>query len=296
MKRWLLLIAFVSIVAGPSAMSGQTPESEYTIRPGDSLSELANRVYGDSRAWSAIMLGTNGRIATHGNLEFIMDPNWIQPRQHVWIPNLEEKDALVERFDKYVRAVQDMSRPQPWEVASDLVTISRDSTTVTMVSWVRNDQSASVDTSKRATGDIWVTRVPYLQEFCRRLESATEEDLTLRLEQRLGLPPKSNKTDFVLLSVASSDLFRPCSDPSVYESNCRLGMPEDNDSKFRDWFLSQYYGSYARAQPTRFPWTSLGYTYDWGSPESEVGESEFIIPRGASIRVQARISTTDYCK
>ncbi len=45
-----------------------------------------------------------------------------------------------------------------------------------------------------------------------------------------------------------------------------------------------------------YPWTRLGYTYDWGNPISEVGLSEFIIDEGATIEIKGVTTNEDYCK
>ena len=46
---------------------------------------------------------------------------------------------------------------------------------------------------------------------------------------------------------------------------------------------------------THFPWTRLGYTYDWGSKEpKKVGGSEFIIKQGVTIYLHSITPTNDY--
>jgi len=44
-----------------------------------------------------------------------------------------------------------------------------------------------------------------------------------------------------------------------------------------------------------YPWTRLGYTYDWGNPDSEVGLSEFVITAGATIKIENVYETAAYC-
>lgn len=41
-----------------------------------------------------------------------------------------------------------------------------------------------------------------------------------------------------------------------------------------------------------YPWTRLGYTYDWGNAKSRVGLSEFVIRKGARLTVHS-VSTTE---
>ncbi|MFO0210323.1 MAG: hypothetical protein ACK53E_05995, partial [Pseudanabaena sp.] len=44
-----------------------------------------------------------------------------------------------------------------------------------------------------------------------------------------------------------------------------------------------------------YPWTRMGYTYDWGNPNSEVGLSEFVINTGTAFEVKSVQTTDKYC-
>lgn len=264
------------------------------VEPGDTLTRLAVREYGDGRAWPAIMLATNSRLSEVEALDFIGDPNALAPGQHVWIPDRREKDRWIASYRSYVAAVLDMSLPQPWEVSRRLVEIQADRP-ARVVTWARSGQFSLGPA--RADRSIWVTVVPHLRTFCRELPE--RDRLVQRLEQRLGMPPASNKTEFVEIVVdrPAEALFRPCADPRIDTTTCPLGPPgDDAPDGYRAWFLNQYFASYAQAHPTRYPWTSLGYTYDWGDPRSEEGESEFIVRAGAEIEVVSITPTVDYCR
>lgn len=45
-----------------------------------------------------------------------------------------------------------------------------------------------------------------------------------------------------------------------------------------------------------YPWTRLGYTYDWGNPRADMGLSEFVIKKGAEIAINSVYTTEDYCR
>jgi hypothetical protein len=54
--------------------------------------------------------------------------------------------------------------------------------------------------------------------------------------------------------------------------------------------------SYGFWQKTRYPWTGLGYTYDWCSQDTKhVGASEFVIRPGSVVNVTAIIDRNTYC-
>ena len=70
------------------------------------------------------------------------------------------------------------------------------------------------------------------------------------------------------------------------------------------FFTTQYYTSYGISLPTEFPWTSLGYTFDWahwaiGLTDEpgfvQYGESEYVIPASATVTVKSVTATADYC-
>ena len=92
--------------------------------------------------------------------------------------------------------------------------------------------------------------------------------------------------------------------PSTSSTNCPLGPPDDSNSQHALWIYRQYYYSFGQARPSSYPWTSLGYTFDWaarihaaGDNEfQKFGESEFVIRKGAPIEVIGAQSTAEYCK
>jgi hypothetical protein len=44
-----------------------------------------------------------------------------------------------------------------------------------------------------------------------------------------------------------------------------------------------------------YPWTRLGYTYDWHPDTPETGLSEYVIPQGSTVEVHANVETREYC-
>ena len=45
---------------------------------------------------------------------------------------------------------------------------------------------------------------------------------------------------------------------------------------------------------TTYPFTGLGYTYDWGNAETDIGASEFIVKPGATVTIHEIKSTSKY--
>lgn len=173
---------------------------------------------------------------------------------------------------------------------------------VTWTSWTGYDdyvgKSLPMDTVTKAnmpqTRDVWVTAAPEVRDFSCTLTGQSAEAIVLRLEQRLGLPPGNGKTRFVEMWVNTEDLFRPTPDPDITDTVAGLDFPPDTSQEYMDWFEALRAESYSLEHG--YPWTRLGYTYDWGSPDSVVGFSEFVIRSGAIVDVHAVIMTADYCE
>ena len=173
---------------------------------------------------------------------------------------------------------------------------------VRMVTWATSDPLPGADTTATPgaalslTDVVWATAVPEIQQFCRSLDRSGER-MNRRLRQRLGLRPDDAPTRFVELWVRPSALARPCPDPAITDRECELQPPGPPtavtvDPSYRTWFTRQRAQEYG---PEGYPWTRLGYTYDWHPSADEVGISEFIVRPGATVTVHAVASTAAYC-
>lgn len=292
----LLLMLAPAVVSANAPLPQLAAGMVYTVQANDWLSKLADKYYNDEMAWPAIMLATNGRLADNLGLNFIGDPNQLEVGQKLWVPDSQEAALLRVQYEAYLEAVQDAAVPQPWEISKDLLAIPPDQP-IMVVTWARSGQFETAEQPRVAGKDIWVSVVPEMKAFCQGL-GLDLNALTFRLEQRLRLPPKSNKTEFVeiLVENPAKDIFRPCPDPHIDTHTCPIGPPPDTVSDTQKaWLFSQYYQSYALAQPLPFPWTALGYTYDWGNSETEVGASEFVISKEATIIIKSITETAAYC-
>lgn len=218
----------------------------------------------------------------------------------------------------YARAVREAIRPKLADVSHSLVAVSLDRS-VKVVTWTRHESKSDYE-GKTAPSDkdTWVTVFPHLKSFCQeyvKSHSADSKQLSLRLEQRLGLPPGSNYDTFVEFTVDPKDVsnfFRPCSATSPATNDCQPASalkPVELQADLRDpkkkqemesryWFLNTYYHSFSSTK--QFPWTSLGYTFDWAPSEAgdqlvRFGESEFVVPAGAAITPGSATATVSYC-
>jgi hypothetical protein len=168
--------------------------------------------------------------------------------------------------------------------------------------------------------DSWVTVVPEIKNFFGNFLPQP-----LRIAQLLGLPPeyavKGNPSEakyMLELWVSPKDLFRPCPDTEISDTTCETGFPADMfrmldlSNKVRategtdygvfktysSWFNNRTRNIYTMGS-SPYPWTRLGYTYDWGS-SNHTGLSEFVLharkENGSTISVGIKSvkSTAEY--
>ena len=207
----------------------------------------------------------------------------------------------------YRAAVKDAETAEPGEISTNLTAIvpyndkltwQAETGRVLVVTWTSwNGYDSMVGNSTVLQREVWVTAAPELQNFCKSC-CRDNASLTLRLEQLLGVPPNSSKTRMVEMWVSPSDLFRPSPDPEISDREAEIDFPVSGDyitvnQSYVEWFNTLKNASYGE---NGYPWTRLGYTYDWGNTQSEVGLSEFVGRQGATVGIKSVSTTADYCE
>jgi hypothetical protein len=182
--------------------------------------------------------------------------------------------------------------------------------TVEVVSWVVGDRRPCEGPACRfIVGDsrMWVTLAGEVQETCRNWKLQGDA-LRVRLEQLLGLPPNTperwRKTHVLTLEVPRQALDRPC----FGELNDAQGLPRCTlrPSPHADPALTQFVSSqmasvwvHGEPQGPGYPFTRLGYTYDWypgAASRGRYGASEFVIKPRTQVVVRAEAATDSYCR
>jgi hypothetical protein len=174
---------------------------------------------------------------------------------------------------------------------------------VAIYSWGLNpDPGALPNPDYTLRTNKWVTVAPELYNF---FEGQTFTHT--RIEQLLGLPPCYGNTKIIELFVNPADMFRPSPDPETTDQTASLEFPWRTSrivtydtgrtiyddfcaspppcySDYETWFNNRRAGVYSASPP--YPWTALGYTYDWAYSDNRssfvrasghVGLSEFVI-------------------
>lgn len=224
----------------------------------------------------------------------------------------------VELEELYHRAVRDAAVVESGENVKGLTAIrldnreliwNSDKSKLLVVTWKSQDsfdRFIRPHTQTNANPDyvIWVTAAPQVQAFCneylKQNPNATAEEVNLRLKQYLGLHQDWSYDVFIELWVSPEDIFRPCVDPEITDTQCNLTFKQDpptvkNIPNYPSFYKSLYFKDF-RMEPG-VPWTGLGYTYDWQNPPTnEVGASEFILVPEATYAIHQAVPTMKYCR
>lgn len=202
----------------------------------------------------------------------------------------------------YVNAIDDTMIAENSEIDPHLTPITENNTNliwqgngserrVLVVVWTKyNSSYPPGENITNSWGETWVTVAPELKNFFKS-HPVSKQYLKLRVAQLLGLPPDSKNNYFAEIWVKPQDLFRPSPDNEINDTTAQLDFPNSVDPIYKKWFNDNIIYSY---YPKKYPWTRLGYTYDWGNPYSHVGLSEFVLKNNSEITVKSLQTTNDY--
>jgi hypothetical protein len=175
--------------------------------------------------------------------------------------------------------------------------------------------------------DTWVSLADQLRQSC-----VGAPDAARALQQILGLPPDPRPRIVYEMTVPREYLFRPCissSDPAASSCSSKFSTPPPQEKetispqKFADLspgqkdenynilnnnytmlknsydslrFVSmQMWNAYHVYDPG-YPFTGMGWTYDWSpSSSTHIGVSEFIVRAGAKVKIEASTTPEGFC-
>ncbi len=206
----------------------------------------------------------------------------------------------------YQQAIEKAMYPTAEKISHELVNIGPDNKKlirktiegeeyILMLTWKAKNYYPDSGPYNTGGYEIWVTTAPEVYE---RMQGVRPEKQAMRLKQLLGLPPNAQNAIFIEFWVKPADLFRPCPDKEIDDKSCNLCFTKADsaDSDYIHWIntgrIDRYY---ACGLYNQYPWTQLGYTYDWNPRNaSHVGVSEFVIRKNSNIIVKKAYATNDY--
>ena len=159
--------------------------------------------------------------------------------------------------------------------------------------------------------EVWVTPDTEVKNLCKNFTG----DIDLRLKQLLGLHPRASITHAVRMTIRRADVFRPAFDPEPTTTfpcacpitpKCGLEFPakiEGDLALHMRWISDKTFTSYVISESSLmphgygYPWTRLGYTYDWHPGANKYGASEYVVRKGSTVTIlEEPISLLAYCR
>lgn len=141
---------------------------------------------------------------------------------------------------------------------------------------------------KTEWGEVWTFTGGELADWYQENKDEVT-DWPARLRQLIGLTPDNEATHFTAMWVKPEDVKRPANVQEIGDVTMTDSLPENTDEEFKEWFDDNIVWSYF---DSAYPWTRLGYTYDWAADaEDEYGLSEFLVASGSEVEVAYTVTT-----
>ncbi|HJB43380.1 MAG TPA: hypothetical protein IAB87_01150, partial [Candidatus Coprenecus merdipullorum] len=212
----------------------------------------------------------------------------------------------------YMAAVEDAKVATAEKMDPDLATIispeespqiewmERDGRTFVLVGSVMTEEESRYWEDGQADMFLLDDRLPWVSlpyDLTAHLKAdarqSDDQGIVMRVVQMLGLPPDYCGNRIVLFWAEKDSLFRPTPDPEIHDREVLLDFRDDVAPRYRAWF--EDYCRTAYCSDTPYPWTRLGYTYDWhsGSP-SAIGPAEFIVRPSTRVIVRDILPVPDW--
>ena len=127
-------------------------------------------------------------------------------------------------------------------------------------------------------------------------------DTVMRICQLLGLPPKNSRsnTHIAEIWVPASRLNRPAGNPSITTTTASADLIESVTPAYESWFnnyiIYAYYHTLTSETDFHYPWTRMGYTYDWAPEAKKVGLSEYVLQASTGCWVEKVRTASEYFK
>lgn len=176
---------------------------------------------------------------------------------------------------------------------SEMVTWNKAGNRILLLSWNRHPERY-IEGKKMvlSDGEVWTfTDKEILKWYQENKEGV--DDWDLRLEQLIGLPPDSEYTHVTAFWAKPEDVYRPACVTDITKTKMSVTLNKNVDETYKEWFDGNTIYSY---YDSAYPWTRLGYTYDWAENGREYGLSEFLIKDGASVTIEFTKTTEDFLK
>ncbi|MDE7400416.1 MAG: hypothetical protein K2N06_12960 [Oscillospiraceae bacterium] len=174
-------------------------------------------------------------------------------------------------------------------VESDQMTTWKDGK-VLLLTWHNYpDSYPAGETVTIQWGPVWTFTDKEIASHSEELRKTSDPET--RLKQLISFAPDSEHSTVTGFWVDPRNVKRPAYQSDPTNGNMITNFGESVDEEYKKWFddnilWSYYYGEY--------PWTRLGYTYDWADNGTEYGMTEFIVESGAEVKVEFTETTDEF--
>lgn len=161
---------------------------------------------------------------------------------------------------------------------------------VLLLSWHDYDDACAPGGSIRTEyGDIWAVSAGEMKAWYEQNHRGVK-NWDLRFAQLLGVHEDEGYTRFTAFWVSPKDVIRP-----AYVTDVTRQMENDyaavTEEAYKEWFDGNILWSYFESD---YPWTRLGYTYDWSGGGSEYGLTEFLVADGSKTEIAFTLPTAEF--
>lgn len=139
-------------------------------------------------------------------------------------------------------------------------------------------------------GEVWTVSAKEMADWVDGNKNGVT-DWQIRLQQLVGVPLTSEYTHVSAMWVSSEDVIRPAYSTDFTSEAMPTTLPDNLSEDYRDWFEGNVMWSYFDSE---YPWTRLGYTYDWADNGNEYGLTEFLVREGAEVTIAYTDAIPDY--
>ncbi|RAJ05131.1 hypothetical protein LX64_02285 [Chitinophaga skermanii] len=208
------------------------------------------------------------------------------------------KDAMVAEDNEVsngLMAVTDANPAMVWKVING-------QKYVLMATFMRFPGSYPVgDSITNSWGESWVFAPSQMKTKTNGVFTASSDTIQ-RVCQMLGLPPRNSRsnTHIAQVWVLPSRLYRPAGNPDITTTTAPVALMTTVSNDFKTWFdnyiIFAYYRTLTSDSDFHYPWTRLGYTYDWAPGAREEGCSEFVILPNSGMWVEKNTTASGFFK
>lgn len=140
--------------------------------------------------------------------------------------------------------------------------------------------------------ECWCVSDLELLNWCQKNQGKIL-DPTLRFKQLVGVKPQGEYNFVSAIWVDPHEVIRPATDTDVFTTHVQKDLDPSESAEYKEWFEGNILYSYFK---DAYPWTRIGYTYDWAFDSQEYGLTEFLLKKGVHIKVERTLSVADFAK